>query len=73
MTSCDQPLIQDEEQARERLARRLERYGMAVAESFRGDALIAASQIFGLGPDRVNESLGEAAGPDPLRQTGVTE
>lgn len=73
MKPSDQPLTQDEERARERLNRRLEPYGKAVVESFRGDALIAAAQIFGLDPDQSNEPKDEAVGLDPSQQTVDTK
>lgn len=55
-----QPLTQDEEQARDRLDRALNRHGMAVRESLRGEALVLISEMFGEGPDPSNEPKGEA-------------
>lgn len=64
MAACEKPQTRDEAQARARLAQRLEPHGLAVDESFRGDALIAAAEIFGLDPAPGNEPLDRAAGPD---------
>lgn len=66
MITCEQPLTQDEERAREHLDRVLNRHGMTVLESTRGEALIVMSEIFGLEPDQSNEPQGEAVGPSPV-------